>query len=283
MQLPELDVQLPDLDVDLLLHILRFAEALCDVLAFCNSNRVTGRALNLLKAWPSGKLSALGHQAFSAALLADRLCMINLSGNMIGPNCVTAITDTLRASTCLTSLNVSNNNIKGRGVMFGDALKANSSLKELNMTGCRLDTKDGKGLAGGLAVHASLTSLNVSFNDISGSGEPFGEALKANSSLTELVMRGCRLNAEDAKDVAIGLAGSTSLTQLDLSENQLCGLNIWGRGTYDATGIKAIGVALAVNASLTSLDVRYNNCLGDKAKVTIREAVKNKVRFDLKV
>jgi len=41
--------------------------------------------------------------------------------------------------------------------------------------------------------------------------------------------------------------------QLDLSENQLCGLDYLGRGTYNAEGITAIADALRVTASLTSV------------------------------
>ena len=55
------------------------------------------------------------------------------------------------------------NDFKGSGAAFGEALKANSSLKELDMAGCSLKAEDGKGLAGGLAVHASLTEVRWTF------------------------------------------------------------------------------------------------------------------------
>ena len=67
---------------------------------------------------------------------------------------------------CLTELlcecacySVSDNYIKGSGEAFGEALKANMSLKTLKMIECDLDANDSKGLAGGLAVHSVLTSL----------------------------------------------------------------------------------------------------------------------------
>ena len=43
------------------------------------------------------------------------------------------------------------------------------------------------------------------------------------------------------------------MTSVDLSSNELCGLNKRGQGTYDATGIKAIADALNVNSSMNSL------------------------------
>ena len=43
------------------------------------------------------------------------------------------------------------------------------------------------------------------------------------------------------------------LVQLDLSGNELCGVDLGGRGTYTTEGIKAIADALGVSASLTQV------------------------------
>ena len=43
------------------------------------------------------------------------------------------------------------------------------------------------------------------------------------------------------------------LTSLDLSNNQLCGLDRFGRGTFTAEGITAIADALRVNGTLTKI------------------------------
>ena len=55
---------------------------------------------------------------------------------------------------------VSYNYIKGSGEAFGEALKANTSLKTLKMIDCSFDANDSKGLAGGLAVHSVLTKIS---------------------------------------------------------------------------------------------------------------------------
>ena len=60
--------------------------------------------------------------------------------------------------------------------------------------------------------------------------------------------------------------------QLDLSRNQLCGLDLNGRGTYTADGITAIADALRVNGSLTSVELKGNN-LGDKGWGAIFAAI----------
>ena len=46
---------------------------------------------------------------------------------------------------------------------LGEALKTNSSLKELNMVNCELGPEDVRGLAGGIAVHSSLTEVRWTF------------------------------------------------------------------------------------------------------------------------
>ena len=62
-------------------------------------------------------------------------------------------------------------------------------------------------------------------------------------------------------------------TQINLSDNQLCGLNDEGDGTYDAVGIGAIADALRINASLTDLNLESNQ-LGPEGGVALAEALR---------
>ena len=48
------------------------------------------------------------------------------------------------------------------------------------------------------------------------------------------------------------------MTSVDLSSNELCGLDKYGRGTYDATGITAIADVLSVSTSMKSIDISRN-------------------------
>ena len=70
----------------------------------------------------------------------------------------------------------------------------------------------------------------------------------------EVDLSGQELQVEDAIIIAACIKFSTSMTFLNLSSNCLCGLNEYGGGTYDATGIKAIADALSVSTSMTSLE-----------------------------
>ena len=82
------------------------------------------------------------------------------------------------------------------------------------------------------------------------------EALRVNASLTQ-VLAFCH-----APSLAphLTLLSSHSLSgglfihaQVNLSMNALCGIDIYGKGTYTSDGIKAIADALRVSASLTQV------------------------------
>tara|TARA_B110000046_G_C12666629_1_gene262827 strand:- start:16 stop:387 length:372 start_codon:yes stop_codon:yes gene_type:complete len=55
-------------------------------------------------------------------------------------------------------------------------------------------------------------------------------------------------------------------TQIDLSDNVLCGINKYGQGNYNADGIKAIAHAVSVSASLTSINLKCNDIVPESAK-----------------
>ena len=85
-------------------------------------------------------------------------------------------------------------------------------------------------------------------------GEALGQALANNSVLKELDISS---NAWDdrytsvkvdgpgfAKGIADGLSANGALTSLNLSKNALCGINEYGVGTYDASGVTALADAI---------------------------------------
>ena len=63
------------------------------------------------------------------------------------------------------------------------------------------------------------------------------------------------------------------VVQVDLSNNELCGIGRFGGGTYNADGIKAIAQAISVTASLTKISLAKNN-LGEEGTKIICEAMK---------
>ena len=101
---------------------------------------------------------------------------------------------------------------------------------------------------------------------------------------------------------------SLPVVQVNLANNQLCGINHLGWGTYNAGGIKAIAKAISVTASITSIDLSANQfgpecakalapairdsssltsidlhltCMGDEGKVLLRKAIEGRLGFKL--
>jgi Ran GTPase-activating protein (RanGAP) involved in mRNA processing and transport len=64
-----------------------------------------------------------------------------------------------------------------------------------------------------------------------------------------------------------------SALQLDLSKNELCGVDKYGDGDYTAEGIIALADALKVTPSITSLSLGQNE-LGDEGAIAIAQALK---------
>ena len=92
--------------------------------------------------------------------------------------------------------------------------------------------------------------------------------------LTSLELSGNKLDAEAANELGTTLVGNAVLTTLDLSNNQLCGLDRFGDGTYNPSGIQAIASALAVNAVLNKLVLSFNS-IYDEGAIALGEALKS--------
>ena len=60
----------------------------------------------------------------------------------------------------------------------------------------------------------------------------------------------------------------------------LCGIAPWGKGVYNADGIKAIADSIAVTASLTSINL-FSNEIGEEGKALLRKAVEGRSGFKL--
>ena len=79
------------------------------------------------------------------------------------------------------------------------------------------------------------------------------------------------LGTEGAKALVDDGAFRGSLTSINLASNSL-----------GEEGAKALGPAIAVSHSLTAADLRYTN-LDDQAKRVLRDCVKDRAGFDMKL
>lgn len=120
------------------------------------------------------------------------------------------------------------------GSAIGDMLKANTVLKELDVSnswwGMNDSDKDGpgfaKGLAEGISANGALVKLNMSNNHIRGAeaGKVLGDAIAANTVLQELDLSGgiaeeTAIDAAFTKEFAVGLGVNGALTSLNLGDN----------------------------------------------------------------
>jgi len=217
------------------------------------------------------------------------LTSLNLSGNQLcdldafGVGTYTAvgiaaIADALRVNGGLTSLDLSKNALCGLVQSFGgvsgtytaegitaiaDALRVNGGLTRVDV---RHNNIAGDGAA--QLAAAVLGNLKIEmFNEI-----PINE-MRADS-FTELDLNGKGVGVEGGMVVAGLIPVMGGLTSLNLSDNQLCGLDRHGRGTYTAEGIAAIADTLRVNGGLTALDLSYNG-LRNEGVSAVCEAIQS--------
>ena len=175
---------------------------------------------------------------------------------------VTAIADALRVNGALTSINLSNNVLcgvdnRGQGTYTAEGITA---------------------IAEALRVNGTLTELSIYGNHIGDEGVgAICEAIQSNkeTKLASLNMGFNSIGQVGAKSAAALVAVTGTLTSLDLSSNQLCGLSHFGSGTYTAEGITAIADALRVNAGLTVANLLRNQLDAESAKM-LAEVTKQK-------
>jgi hypothetical protein len=97
-----------------------------------------------------------------------------------------------------------------------------------------------------------------------GSGEIRGIPVQMmrDDSVSELDLQERNIGVEGGMLLAYLVPVKGGLTSLNLSSNQLCGLDDYGEGTFTAVGITAIADALRVNGVLTSIDLSGNQLCG---------------------
>lgn len=135
--------------------------------------------------------------------------------------------------TGLTSIDVGFNNLDEEAALgIVRAARQQDKLMFLGLARCNINPTGAKEIAEYVSVTARLTRLDLSHNF---------------------------LDAEAGKALAGALSVNGVLKSIDLSFNELCGIDEDGDGTYDASGIQALASALAGNRVLTNLNLAANN------------------------
>jgi Ran GTPase-activating protein (RanGAP) involved in mRNA processing and transport len=138
------------------------------------------------------------------------LTELDISGKNLGMEGALVVAEYLRDNGALLILNMSKNRMKGAeaGKALGDALAANTVLKELDLCGQpgypNMDIAFVKAFTPGLSDNRALAKFNISKNDMCAGGcnAIFG-ALKGNGTLTELNIAKNKLSYGTANQVLL--------------------------------------------------------------------------------
>ena len=182
----------------------------------------------------------------------------SLSRNFLGAEGAAALAPALAANGSLTALDLYFNQLNNEGVSaVCEAIQSNKETKlaSLNFGYNGIGPVGANAVATMVAVTGGLTALDLSSNNLKDEGvSAVCEAIQSNkeTKLASLNFGENHIGPVGANAVAAMVAATGSLTSLDLSQNQLCGVNFMG-GTYTTEGITAIADALRVNGSLTKM------------------------------
>jgi Ran GTPase-activating protein (RanGAP) involved in mRNA processing and transport len=162
-------------------------------------------------------------------------------------------------------------NLSGRGIpltidfsgyMIAKALRTNTTLTSLDVSGNDMNTGI-LTLCGILSVNTTLTCVNLSYTQIRDEGaHALAGVMTSNTSITTLDIGGNYISCVGIKSVAEALATNTSLTQIDLYINH-----------FGTEGALCLAGALSVNTSLTSVGVDGNSDIGLKGVLALAQAL----------
>ena len=171
------------------------------------------------------------------------------------------LSQALRENTSITTLDLSHNIISCEGAYFlSEALKVNTSLATMHLSHNHIGAYGAYHLSQALRVNTSLTTLHLSNTFISSKIVSYlGMRLNRGDTVDSPwnpQARGTNTSyapldssiAEGASSLAQALRENTSLTTLDLSDNNI-----------RDSGASCLAQALRVNASLTTLNLRDNS------------------------
>jgi Leucine-rich repeat (LRR) protein len=97
---------------------------------------------------------------------------LNISSNDLDEECAQILAPAISDNGAMTKLDMSKNHFTGAaaGKVIRDMLTGNSTLKDLDLSRCRIDSGAAKGISEGFAGNRALTSLDLSSNNLQAEG-----------------------------------------------------------------------------------------------------------------
>ncbi|XP_048018280.1 NACHT, LRR and PYD domains-containing protein 12-like [Megalobrama amblycephala] len=212
-----------------------------------------------------------------------------------------ALASALRSNSHLRDLNLSGNKIGGPGLtLLSDGLKdPHCKLEKLCLSYCNITSEGCAALASALRSNSHLRDLNLSGNKIGDKGLTLlSDGLKdPHCKLEKLWLLDCYITAESCAALASALRSNSHLRELDLSENKIGGRGLMALSDVlkdphckleklrlfycDITdeGCAALASALRSNSHLRELDLTQNEI--EHASVKHLSALKDNPHYKL--
>jgi len=220
-------------------------------------------------------LGAEGVSALMEAMVASSgVSELVLSGNNLS-GCINIVADAIAAGQTLRVLDVSSSKVGDDGVsLLAEAVRESESLQSLALDQNSISDTGFSALCSTLDSNTSLKSLSVQWNGIK-SMAPMASLLQSNSSLLALDLTWNKIGSPGCVTLAQALAAelSPSLLHLNLAHNEI---------GADACG--AVARALQNNSNLKRLSMA-GNLVGDQAALALLSGIgpaSPLLRLDLK-
>ncbi|XP_071805239.1 uncharacterized protein [Asterias amurensis] len=209
------------------------------------------------------KSDHIPHISSLEVLLLDRC---KLTNGDIGP-----VLSIVAVAGSVTTLALKDNDLHG---IKGDQIVAVSSLKEVHLYACGIQSDDIGSVFSIMAAAGSVTTLALKDNDLHGNK---GDQIVAVSSLKEVHLYACGIQSDDIGSVFSIMAAAGSVTKLALKDNDLHGIKgdqIVAVSSLKEVHLYACGIQsddigsvfsiVAAAGSVTTLVLKDNDLHGNK-------------------
>mmetsp|Transcript_1381 Transcript_1381/g.4954 ORF Transcript_1381/g.4954 Transcript_1381/m.4954 type:complete len:920 (-) Transcript_1381:54-2813(-) len=229
-------------------------------LSFCSFGTTGGKSIlkwleehrNLRQLYLNGNNlgSAWGSSLVKLLKGGCPLNALGIAGTGIGAKGTRGVLEAVKETHSLRELSLSSNSIdKKGGAVLNECISSRAvNLRKLEITKCGLDKRMLAGMGQSLQQNTTLNYFDISGNDMKDveTGKMWGDAVKTNQSLLELLLRGCSFSVDSFAAFCAGLAKNKALLKLDLSNNKNIG----------KSGMPQLAEALCGNETLTTLTLK---------------------------
>ena len=185
---------------------------------------------------------------------SSKLTFLNLSNNTMIGRFVEDLANVIISNSGLEQLYLSDNNLKSSVVVILKALQENSKLKILNLSSNNMTEQVAEDIGIIIKNNSDLEELYLHNNDLKSSAAVILKALQGNSKLKVLDLGCNNMTGQVAEDVAIIITNNSGLEELYLHNNDL------------KSSAVVILKALQGNSKLKVLNLGSNNMTGQVAE-----------------